>query len=157
MSTLSLRNLDGRARPQPDVECRICGKTVKLLRQLQYEGKHTLGCAECYEKSRQTRHKPILAPLPVVPEQLAEREQVSAELARTFFNLQRLALPPGEAISVTMPVEQPRAINATFVLDNAMPRVLSFEDAYQARVNVVKRGLPTLHRRGQAQAWEAAA
>jgi hypothetical protein len=59
--------------------------------------------------------------------------------------------PKPPKLDLVRPVER----LATFVLDNAMPRVLSFEDAYQARVNVVKRGLPTLHRRGQAQAWEA--
>jgi hypothetical protein len=51
MSTIRLRNLD-RSRPQPDVKCRVCEKTVNQLRQMKHEGKHTLGCAECYQKAQ---------------------------------------------------------------------------------------------------------
>jgi hypothetical protein len=136
--------------------CPACNAPVDKLVPMT-SGPHKRACLDCYEK---TRVAPSDAPknaAPPNPAQLAERERVTAELGATFFALQRLALPSGEPIAVTLPVEQPRAINATFILDNAMPRILSFEDAYQTRVNVVKRGLPTLHRRGQAQAWEAAA
>jgi hypothetical protein len=73
------------------------------------------------------------------------RQNWEAEQARVFYRLQRLALPPGEAISVTMPAEQPIAVPlATIVLDARMHQhaALDSETAYQVRVDTVKRGIP---------------
>lgn len=153
-NTIALRNLDGtnrRARPIPDVECRICGRMVKLLRQLQYEGKYTLACEACFQEHQrvtclhcgdkvktfewvQLNHNTtammcsscaaqwaavaafleaweaeLPAMIATIEKQavaaLRARESVAAELARTFFNLQRLALPPGDAIAKNDPAD----------------------------------------------------
>lgn len=47
-NTTNLRNLDGRARPQPETPCPRCRREVTQLRQTTVYGKPILACCKCY-------------------------------------------------------------------------------------------------------------
>ena len=143
-NTTKLRNLD-KNKPARKVTCGNCGEGVVHIQSVPISPTCTQRvCDTCAPVVRYTAPEPILAPSPSIPAQLAERERISAELGATYFQLQRPALPAGDAIAMPIPEEQPIAIPlATIVLDTRMHQhaALEFEHAYAVRLAVVKRGI----------------
>lgn len=165
------RNLAAKEKPVT-VRCNFCGDKVQYVRAPMVAGKlkHRRMCDHCAQVAEMeaemthgdTSHdraadpycidcfEPFTAKYPHQHRCAQCAEKTAAQWA---------SVPPQDKppkLVLVRPVER----LATFVLDNAMHAeyaTLDFETAYQARVNTVRRGIPTAKRRGEAQAWEKVA